>query len=197
MVPPSGPPRRRGPERTLELLEVTLELAAEVGYRGLSIEAIARRAGVGKHTIYRRWRSLSELLLDTLNHAWVSDLDYHDSGGIREDLREQFLRSTRALSSAPLGPIYRAVVADAQSDARLREIIHTRFLATVELRTLERVRLAQRHGELGRIPHVERVVEVLVGSLYYRWLLSTLPVDEEPIDALIDLFLAAYAEPGD
>ena len=44
---------------------------------------------------------------------------------------------------------------------------------------------------------MERVVEVLVGSLYYRWLLSTLPVDEEPIDALIDLFLAAYAEPGD
>ncbi len=197
MAPPSGSPRRRGPERTLELLKVTLELAADVGYRGLSIEAIARRAGVGKHTISRRWPSLSDLLLDALTHAWISDLDYHDSGGIREDLREQFLRSTRALSSAPLGPIYRAVVADAQSDARLREIIHTRFLATVERRTLERVRLAQRHGELGRIAHVERVVEILVGSLYYRWLLSTLPVDEEPIDALIDLFLAAYAAPTD
>ncbi|WP_167131575.1 TetR/AcrR family transcriptional regulator [Paramicrobacterium chengjingii] len=186
------PPRRRGKERTLELLDVTLMLASEVGYRGLSIEAIARRAGVGKHTIYRRWSSISELLLDTLNHVWSSDLDYSMSGGVQEDLREQFIRSTRALSSPPLGPIYRAVIADAQSESSLRETIHKRFLVTVEERTLDRVRLAQTQGQLRPDVDLQYPAEVLAGTLYYRWLLTTRPVDENIIDGLIGMFMDAY-----
>jgi len=189
-------PRRRGPERTRELLEVTLELAAESGYRGLSIEAIARRAGVGKHTIYRRWASISELLLDALNHVWISDLDYRATGGIRDDLHEQFVRSSRALSRPPLGPIYRAVIADAQSDEQLRETLDGRFLATVEQRTLDRVRLAQRQGELRDDVDLAYPAEVLAGALYYRFLLTARPVDDDAIDGLIDMFLAAYGRPS-
>lgn len=187
-------PRRRGRARTLELLEVTRDLAAEVGYRGLTIEAIARRAGVGKHTIYRRWPSISELLIDTLHHVWASDLDYRTSGDIRADLREQFLRSTRALSRPPLGPIYRAVVAEAQSDEQLRATVHERFLATVEERTRNRVQLAQRQGELRGDVDLTYAAEVLAGALYYRWLLTTLPIDEYAIDGLIDMFMDAYGE---
>lgn len=173
---------------------MTLDLAAEVGYRGLTIEAIARRAGVGKHTIYRRWSSISELLLDALNHVWISDLDYRDTGGIREDLREQFVRSSRGLSRPPMGPIYRAVIADAQSDAELRETLHGRFLATVEQRTLDRVQLAQRHGQLRRDVDLTYAAEVLAGALYYRWLLTPLPIDEHAIDGLIGMFMDAYGE---
>lgn len=188
----SKSPRRRGAERTRELLEVTLVMADEVGYGGLSIEAIARRAGVGKHTIYRRWLSLHELLLDALEHVWVSDFDYRTTGSIREDLREQFIRSSTGLKKAPLGPIYRAVIAAAQSDEQLRDTIYERFLATVESRTLARVRLAQDRGELRSDVDLEPVIDVLAGSLYYRFLLSTRPVDEGVIDALIDMFMDAY-----
>ncbi|MGC2976210.1 TetR/AcrR family transcriptional regulator [Brevibacterium sp. FAM 25378] len=188
----SKSPRRRGAERTRELLEVTLAMADEVGYGGLSIEAIAWRAGVGKHTIYRRWSSLPELLLDTLEHVWVSDFDYRTTGSIRDDLREQFIRSSQGLKSPPLGPIYRAVIAAAQSDEQLRETIHARFLATVESRTLARVRLAQDRGELRSDVDLEPTIDVLAGSLYYRWVLTTRPVDEGVIDALIDMFMDAY-----
>lgn len=175
---------------------MTLALAAEVGYRGLTIEAIARRAGVGKHTIYRRWSSISELLIDTLHHVWATDLDYRTSGDVREDLREQFLRSTRALSSPPLGPIYRAVVAEAQSDARLRATVHERFLTTVEQRTLDRIRLAQQQRQLREGVDLTYAAEVLAGALYYRWLLTALPLDEGAIDGLIGLFMDAYGEHG-
>lgn len=185
-------PRRRGQERTLELLEVTLEIAAETGGRGLTIEAIARRAEVGKHTIYRRWPSISELLVDTLGHVWASDLDYRTTGGIREDLREQFLRSTKALTSPPLSPIYRAVIAEAQSSDSLRALIHERFLSTVERSTLDRILLAQLQGELRGDVDLTYPAEILCGTLYYRWLLTTLPVDEDAVDGLIDMFLAAY-----
>jgi AcrR family transcriptional regulator len=188
----SKSPRRRGAERTRELLEVTLAMADEFGYSGLSIEAIARRAGVGKHTIYRRWPSLHELLLDALEYVWVSDFDYRTTGGIREDLREQFIRSSNGLKNPPLGPICRAVIAAAQSDEQLRETIHARFLATVESRTLARVRLAQDRGELRSDVDLEPTIDVLAGSLYYRFVLTTRPVDEGVIDALIDMFVDAY-----
>lgn len=185
-------PRRRGEERTRELLEATLELAAEEGYRGLTIEALARRAKVGKHTIYRRWPSIVQLLLDALNHVWISDLDYHTEGNIRTDLREQFLRSSRALSAPPIGPIYRAVIAEAQADPELRATLHEKFLATVEHRTLNRLILAQRNRELNPEADLEIAAEVLAGTLYYRWLLTPRPIDEHIIDGVIDMFLSAY-----
>ncbi|NKY34204.1 TetR/AcrR family transcriptional regulator [Nocardia speluncae] len=192
MADSSTTPRRRGAERTRELLTVTLDLATEVGYRGLSVEAIAGRAGVGKHTIYRRWSSIAELLLDALSVVWVSDLDYRTSGPVRADLREQFVRSSQALSTPPIGPVYRAVIAEAQADPALRATLHERFLATVEQRTLDRITRAQREGQLVADVNLEFAAEVLCGTLYYRLLLTSRPVDEKAIDGLLDMFMAAY-----
>lgn len=184
-------PRRRGAALTQQLLEATLAIATESGYRGLSIEAVAQRAGVGKHTIYRRWPSLAELLLDALHHVWVTGLDYREAAPVREDLREQFRRSSRALTTAPIGPVYRAVMTEALNDGSLRAALHSRFLSTVEQRTLTRLEHAQAQGELVEgdltIP-----AELLSGALYYRELLSPDPVDDELIDGLIDMFMAAY-----
>lgn len=192
MTDPPAMPRRRGAARTEELLRVTLELAAEVGYAGLSIEAVARRAGVGKHTIYRRWPSMAALLLDALSLVWVSDLDYRDTGDVRADLREQFLRSGLALSSPPIGPVYRAVIAEAQADSALRATLHERFLVTVEQSTFDRITNAQRTGELIAEADLEFAAEVLCGTMYYRSLLSTRAIDETAVDGLLDMFMAAY-----
>jgi len=194
MANESPAPRRRGTARTDALLQVTLDLAAEVGYAGLSIEAIARRAEVGKHTIYRRWPSRTALLLDALNRAWTTDLDYRDTGDLRADLREQFLRSTSALTDPPIGPVYRAVIAEAQSDPALRATLHERFLRTVEQSTLDRITRAQHAGELRADADLTFAAEVLCGALYYRHLLTAMPVDENAVDGLLDMFMAAYAE---
>ncbi|GAB3883051.1 TetR/AcrR family transcriptional regulator [Kibdelosporangium lantanae] len=185
-------PRRRGAARTDELLQATLDLAAEAGYAGLNIEAVARRAEVGKHTIYRRWPSKAALLLDALSRVWTTDLDYHDTGDVRADLREQFLRSAPTLASPPIGPVYRALIAEAQSDPDLRATLHERFLRTVETRTLDRITRAQHTGELVADADLEFAAEVLCGTLYYRSLLSTRPVDENAVDSLLDMFMAAY-----
>jgi AcrR family transcriptional regulator len=192
MTQPPADPRRRGAARTEDLLHVTLDLATEVGYARLSIEGVARRAGVGKHTIYRRWPSKGLLLLDALSRVWITDLDYHDTGDLRADLREQFLRSTTALSSPPIGPVYRAAIAEALGDPALRDALHERFLATVEQRTLDRIVRAQRAGELAAEADLGYAAEVLSGSLYYRWLLTPRPVDADAIDGLLGMFMAAY-----
>lgn len=186
-------PRRRGTARTDDLLRVTRDLAAEVGYAGLNIEAVARRAGVGKHTIYRRWPTKAALLLEAFSRVWTTGLDYRDTGDVRADLREQFLRSAPALSAPPIGPVYRALIAEAQSDPALRATLHERFLSTVEKRTLDRITHAQHTGELTADVNLEFAAEVLCGTLYYRSLLSTRPIDEHAVDNLLDMFMAAYA----
>src|SRR5260221_12467942 len=56
--------RRRSAQSHQAILEATLALFAEVGFQGLSIEAIAERAGVGKTTIYRRWSSKEDVIKD-------------------------------------------------------------------------------------------------------------------------------------
>ncbi|MGW6817421.1 TetR/AcrR family transcriptional regulator [Streptomyces sp. NPDC055005] len=193
MTDEEAPPRRRGAARTDELLQTTIGLGAEVGYAGLSFEALARRAGVGKHTLYRRWPSKSALLLDALNSIWTKGLDYRDTGDVRADLREQFLRSASALSEPPIGPLYRAVIAEAQADSALRATLHERFLRTVEQSTLARITLAQRTGELDPDADLTYAAEVLCGTLYYRWLVTDLPIDEYAVDGLLKMFLAAYA----
>ncbi|MFD1051338.1 TetR-like C-terminal domain-containing protein, partial [Kibdelosporangium lantanae] len=67
-----------------------------------------------------------------------------------------------------------------------------RFLRTVETRTLDRITRAQHTGELVADADLEFAAEVLCGTLYYRSLLSTRPVDENAVDSLLDMFMAAY-----
>ena len=89
--------------------------------------------------------------------------------------------------------MYRGLIAEAQSDPALRATLHERFLLTVERRTLDRITRAQRSGELVADVDLEFAAEVLCGTLYYRHLLSTRAIDEDAIDDLLDMFMAAYS----
>ena len=65
-APTKGPGRPRDPEADRAIHQATIELLGEEGYEGLSIEAVAARAGVGKTTLYRRWPSKEPLVVDAI-----------------------------------------------------------------------------------------------------------------------------------
>ena len=67
------------------MLAATLELAGEVGVSKMSMDDVAERAKVSKATIYRRWSSKEQLVLDALRSA-MSPLDDVDTGSLRGDL---------------------------------------------------------------------------------------------------------------
>lgn len=77
--------RQRSAQTSQAILSATLELFAEVGLHGLSIEAIAARAGVGKTTIYRRWSSKEDILHEAL-YLLRGGNPLPDTGHIRDDL---------------------------------------------------------------------------------------------------------------
>ena len=97
---PRRPGRPRDARADRAILEATLELAAEFGPLGLSMDAVAERAGVSKATIYRRWSSKEALLLD----AWrelAGAIPVPDSGVLRDDLRVLYAGLCRNANETP------------------------------------------------------------------------------------------------
>lgn len=80
--------RRRDPGRDLAIVTATLELLAEVGYETMTIDAVAARAKAGKATLYRRWESKAELVVDAVSSlgADIDPKELPDTGSLEGDL---------------------------------------------------------------------------------------------------------------
>ena len=81
--------RKRDLTRDPEILDATIEVLAETGYDGMTIDMVAARAKAGKATVYRRWASKSELVIDAVACMKTADIDFDalpDTGTLRGDL---------------------------------------------------------------------------------------------------------------
>jgi len=113
--------RRRAPAGAAVLREdvteairaAVFEELAAVGYARMSIEGIARRAGVGKTAVYRRWRSKLHLVLDVVSAMAVLGLPVPDTGSLEGDLRLLYEVTSRALRH----PVASQVIPDLQAEA--------------------------------------------------------------------------------
>ena len=85
----SRPGRRPGRPRSARahaaILDAAVALFIEGGSEGMSVEAVALKAGVGKATIYRRWPSKEELLIEAIEHVFAEPAS-PDTGSVRDDL---------------------------------------------------------------------------------------------------------------
>ena len=81
--------RKRDHTRDPEILDAALDVLAETGYDGMTIDMVAARAKAGKATLYRRWPSKAELVIDAVACMKAGDLDLDDlpdTGTLRGDL---------------------------------------------------------------------------------------------------------------
>jgi len=183
--PKRGRPRAEGLDEVL--LDVTLELAGEVGIHGMSMDDLAQRAGVSKATIYRRWPSKERLVLDALNRA-MRPFDLIDTGSLRGDLddylRELARRMATGKASDVLPDLIAASVRDENLRASLDEYIRYRRqpLHTILSRGIER-------GELAADADVEVLIDVLIGPFVYRRLLSHDRLDDDFVARLLGAVL--------
>src|SRR5262245_24859474 len=93
------------------IVEAAAELLAEVGYDGMSMDAVAARAGVGKATIYRRWSGKAPLVLDTVRARGFQLETVPDQGALRDDLLALFLEANSLLHQQGLGHLSGVLVA--------------------------------------------------------------------------------------
>lgn len=180
--------RPRNESCSAAILSATLELVAEVGIAGLTMDAVAVRAGVGKATIYRRWSSKEALMLD----AWMSCVTtpaIPDTGSVQADVVELFQRLDQPLNDEALQRVYPQMIAAAKVNPEVAEAYHV-FLA--ERRRPMRIVLerAIARGELHPGTDVELVSDLLIAPVVYRWLVTDGVVDDAIIASVVDTVLA-------
>jgi AcrR family transcriptional regulator len=186
----------RTDDRTETIMRTTLDVAQDVGYAKLSIEAVAARAGVGKHTIYRRWPSKGLLFLDSLLSLNEPVLDYPDTGDIAADLRRQIHATVDLLGTPPWGPLYRALVGEAQHDPAVAAGLNERFIRPQTDKTIARLKAAKEQGQISADLDLELAMAILSGPLYFRFLINQEPVTHDYVDHMLQaLFAGLGARP--
>lgn len=124
---PSQPGRPRSPQSHQAILQATLNLLAEVGYDRMSIEAIALRAGVGKPTIYRRYKSKAELVADAIESR-RDEYEIPDTGSFWGDI-ECLIVSAAQITFNPLGrQTVALMLASAMSNPEFAQIYWQKYL---------------------------------------------------------------------
>ncbi|MEV0321614.1 TetR/AcrR family transcriptional regulator [Streptomyces sp. NPDC050658] len=176
-------------------MRTTLELGQEVGYAKLSIEAIATRAGVGKHTVYRRWPSKGALMLDSMLSLGGSDLDYPDTGDVVADLREQIHTAVDLLAGEPLRPLFKALVGEAQHDPGVAAALNERFITPQADKTVARLKAAREQGQLSPDFDLDLAMAILSGPLYFRLLITQEPLTHAYADRILDALFTGLGSP--
>jgi len=170
------------------VLAATLEEVAERGGR-FSVEGVASRAGVHKTTVYRRWPTRGALLLEALLERSSVEVPMPDTGTVEGDVRALMHAIVVNLQSQLASGVVRALV-DEPDDRELRAAAlafwRERFslVAGVITRGVER-------GELTRDTDPDLLIELLIGPLYLRLLVTLEPLTEAYANRVVEMVLRA------
>jgi AcrR family transcriptional regulator len=187
-------PARRSERSRQAILGATATLLAEAGYTKLTVEAIAARAGVGKQTIYRWWPDKGAVVLDAYLALVRADqgLTFPDSGDLEADLRLVLGSTVDSFADPAFEGRYRALLTAIQDNPKLAEALLDRLLKPWLDATKERLRAAQRAGQIGGLGlDLDVAAELIYGPVYYRWLLRTGPISRQYVDAVVAMILHA------
>jgi AcrR family transcriptional regulator len=154
------------------------------------IEAVAARAGVGKHTIYRRWSSKGALLLDSLLSLNQSALDYPDTGDIAADLRAQIYAAVDLLGGPPFGPLFQALIGEAQHDRQVAVTLNERLITPQADKTVARLKAARDQGQVAPDFDLDLAMAILSGPLYFQLLITQEALTHEYVDRILDALFA-------
>jgi AcrR family transcriptional regulator len=166
------------------VLSATYQLLSEAGLAGASVDAIARRSGVAKATIYRHWPTRSALLLDACSKLGGKS-DIPDRGGLHADMKALAEMLAHQLRSARWATILPSIIDAAERDpetAKLHAGLHAGF-TTGFLAAIERGRA---RGELPPGHEPADIVAAVMGPLFYRRWFSREPLDAIFVAGVVD-----------
>ncbi|MEU4365226.1 TetR/AcrR family transcriptional regulator [Promicromonospora sp. NPDC023987] len=196
---PRGRGRPRDPRTDDAILRAALELFTEHGHAGTSIEQIARRAGVGKLTVYRRWASKDELIAAAVESARgeIPSPGPDDLAGLSYAEISQVIVDALPVSARTLAePGYRAMLAQVLGSSVTHPGVMTAFWRNHLVPRRHTAHLAlSRAVEEGVLPtetNIEALIDMTVGAVVYR-LLRPEPPDA---DELLEYLRTVYAQAG-
>jgi AcrR family transcriptional regulator len=184
--PKTERPGRRGPSPRVRAAAIAATLAelAESGYASLSLERVGRRAGVHKTTLYRRWGSREELVLEAMLERAADHISVPDTGSLRDDLLELARTAAANAASPEVAAMARAVAAESPHDSRLAAANRRFWAERLELDGVI-VERAIARGEVPAGTDPRQVIEAVLGPIHLRLLLTGEPVDRAFLEGIV------------
>jgi AcrR family transcriptional regulator len=191
-----GRGRPRDPETDASILRAALELFIERGVEGTSMEQIAKRAGVGKLTVYRRWSTKEDLIAQAVEQTVSADLVPSPGDVQALDPQEIIEGSLKAAAEMTASPAFRALVARMMGSA----VSHPQLMAVYwEHHILPRrdlaaamLRRAQQDGTVAADADLDVLIDMMAGAVTWRVL------QPDPPDAagMLDYLKSVYRQIG-
>lgn len=172
------------------VLQATGDALTEHGFAHLDLADIARRAEVGKTTVYRRWGTVTALVADLLLDMAEQSLPRTETGSLLGDLQANARLVQSTLADPRQGPLFKAVIAAATCEAKTADALH-RFY---EIRVKEWAPCVQQAITRGEVPegtNAHEVIRAVSAPLYYRLLTSSDPLDQAAADRAAEAAVAA------
>jgi AcrR family transcriptional regulator len=161
-----------------------LRLLADVGYGALTMDAVASEAGVGKATIYRRWRTKQDLVVDTISDLNRAEATAPDTGSVEGDLRSM-MQQMVSMITGPTGAATLSLLSTIPHQPALADAFRNGPLA-VWRHAFEQIwARAEQRGEVRQGLSGSVVAESTSALMVQRWLLTGDPVNEAYADEVL------------
>lgn len=179
------------PEITDAITAAVLDELAEQGYARLSMEAVAKRAGVGKSALYRRWASKQEMTLAVLAEFSVGQADIPDTGSLRGDIRAVLEGVATWLSHPQFSRILPDLVAEMARTPELSDLVEGMIGRPRRERGRVMLEQAIERGELARDTDLELALDVLAAPIYWRLTIRDGDMEPDYLDKLVAMLVRA------
>ena len=178
----------RGHGARQRMLAAALEVLDESGLAGFTMEAVARRAGASKATLYRRWPTTGALLIDAMD-ATFRPFPLPDTGHVTSDVAELLTAFVAMLEHTPFPRLLAAFIDAAERDPALSRL-HTDLTNRRREPLLAVLKRGRERGELGADTDPELTTDLLTSPFFYRRFVAHRPIPRGMVDEVISRVLS-------
>lgn len=168
-----------------KIMEAVFELLQEKSVRDLTMEAVAKRAGVGKPTLYKWWPSKAALVLAMFHERLTAAPEKMPGASAETNLRAGVRHLIGALNGQ-FGKVMADLIAEGQSDPRLLQDLFDRHIRERRAATLAEIERGKAIGEFPAGLQAGVALDAIIGAIYIRLLLRLEPLTEEYGQRLVD-----------
>jgi AcrR family transcriptional regulator len=173
------------------IMDAVYALLEEKSVRDLTIEAVAKRAGVGKPTLYKWWPTKATLVLAMLCERMAPKLEKPTAMTAEQSLRFR-VRSLIDAFNGPFGKIVAGLIAEGQSEPPVLQEFFDRWVSPRRNATIADLQRGMDAAELGSDTEPELLNDVIFGAIYYRMLLRSGPLTRRFGEELVEQVLRGH-----
>jgi AcrR family transcriptional regulator len=181
---PRGRPKTQSAQSHGLIMDTVYAVLQKKSVRDMTMEEVAKRAGVGKQTLYKWWPTKAALVMSMFSERIERYPEAVEGSSAEANLKQRLRRMITAFNG-PLGKIIADLIAEGQSEPAVLKEFYEQHVQKRRAMTIAALELGKATGELAPDTNAEIVVDELFGAVYYRLLFRAAPFVEEYADELI------------